>query len=243
MDPIVALARQHGLLVIEDAALGFLGTYRGRNLGSIGQMATLSFHESKNVVAGEGGAILVSEDRFCERAEVVWEKGTNRSAFFRGQVDKYTWIDEGSSYLPSELTAAVLWAQLEASAMITARRSTIWQAYHDAFRVPEQQGRVRRPVVPDYCEHNSQMYYLLLPDLDARTRFIATMGGRGIQVLFHYVPLHDAPAGQRFGRSIGALPITHDVSDRLVRLPLYPGLTPRLDEVIDAVLETLDLVA
>lgn len=234
MDEFEALARRHELLLIEDAAQGLLSKYKGRPLGTIGTFGTISFHETKNIISGEGGALLVNDPRFIPRAEIIREKGTNRSSFFRGQVDKYTWVDIGSSYLPSEIIAAFLYAQLEDAQLLTEDRRRAWNRYHEAFAGLERDGRVRRPIVPPECEHNAHLYYLLLPDLAARTRFIARLKDRGIAALFHYVPLHDSPAGRRFGRSHGSLGVTSDVSDRLVRLPLWSGLD---DQTIDTVVE------
>jgi dTDP-4-amino-4,6-dideoxygalactose transaminase len=237
MDAIMAVAERHGLLVIEDAAQGTLSEYRGRPLGSIGQMAALSFHETKNVISGEGGALLVNDARFAERAEIVREKGTDRAKFFRGQVDKYSWVDIGSSYLPSELVAAFLWAQMEAAAEMTSRRLAIWDTYHRAFEPLEAEGLARRPVIPAHCKHNAHMYYLLLPDLEGRTRFIEGLRRRGVMAVFHYVPLHSAPAGVRFGRAEGRFEVTQAVSDRLVRLPLWLDLTEdMIHDVVEAVL-------
>lgn len=221
MDTINAIAARHGLLVIEDAAQGVMASYKGRPLGNLSALAALSFHETKNLISGEGGALLINDERFVERAEIIREKGTNRSRFFRGQVDKYTWVDVGSSYLPGEIVAAFLWAQMEQAERITQARLRIWNAYHHAFASLEQNSRLRRPVVPTHCEHNAHMYYLLLPDLGTRTRFIDSLKQVGIQSVFHYIPLHSSPAGQRFGRSNGALPMTDSVSDRIVRLPLW----------------------
>jgi dTDP-4-amino-4,6-dideoxygalactose transaminase len=235
MDEINAIAAKHGLAVIEDAAQGILSTYRDRPLGTLGALGALSFHETKNVIAGEGGALLVSDPRFAERAEIIREKGTNRSQFFRGQVDKYTWVDVGSSYLPSEILAAFLAAQIEEAETITERRLAIWQRYHEAFADLEAAGRLRRPIVPEHCRHNAHMYYLLLRDLDERTRFIRALKEADIHPVFHYVPLHSAPAGIRFGRAVGGLPVTTHTSDRLVRLPLW---LPDMDQprVIDTAL-------
>jgi dTDP-4-amino-4,6-dideoxygalactose transaminase len=235
MDAILEIAERHGLLVIEDAAQGLSARYRGKPLGSQGHMAALSFHETKNITSGEGGALLVNDGRFEQRSEILWEKGTNRGQFFRGQVDKYTWVDVGSSFLPSELIAAFLWAQLEQAATITDRRMAIWNAYHAAFAVFEASGRIRRPVVPSHCDHPGHIYYLLLPKLEDRTNFIETLKVRGVQAVFHYVPLGDSPAGKKFGRKFGDLPVTRQVADGLVRLPLWPGLEEHLDEVIDVV--------
>jgi len=236
MDAIMDIAARHDLVVIEDAAQGIMSTYRGRPLGGIGHLGALSFHETKNLISGEGGALLVNDDRFVERAEIVREKGTNRARFFRGQVDKYTWVDLGSSYLPSEIVAAFLWAQIQEADGITARRLAIWDRYHEALDDLERDGRVRRPIVPSDRAHNAHMYYLLLPDLATRTRFIGTLGDQGIQTTFHYVPLHLAPMGARVGRTSGELPITASAGDRLVRLPLWLGLEAHQDRVVHEVI-------
>ena len=231
MDAIVALARRHGLKVVEDAAQGIFSTYKGRPLGSIGDLAALSFHETKNVISGEGGALLINDPALVERAEIIREKGTNRSRFFRGQVDKYTWVDIGSSYLPSELIAAFLAAQLEHGNEITARRLALWERYH-AWAAPfEVSGTLRRPYVPADCSHNAHMYYLLLTGLDERTTFIEAMKAAGIGTVFHYIPLHSSPAGQRFGRTAGSLPHTDATSAQLVRLPFWVGLEDQQDYV------------
>jgi dTDP-4-amino-4,6-dideoxygalactose transaminase len=234
MDAILEIAARHNLLVIEDAAQAITSTYKGRPLGSFGQLAALSFHETKNVVAGEGGALLINDSRLIARAEIIREKGTNRSQFFRGQVDKYTWVDIGSSYLPGEIVAAFLWAQLEQADHITRRRLDLWQRYHDAFATLERDGRLRRPMVADDCGFNGHMYYLLMRDLGDRTRFIDFMKQLGIQCVFHYVPLHSSPTGREVGHASGTLPVTVDVSDRLVRLPLWPGLEEHIETVIEA---------
>ena len=234
MDAILAIAAQHRIAVVEDAAQGILSTYRGKPLGAIGALGALSFHETKNIIAGEGGALLVNDERFVERAEIIREKGTNRAQFFRGQVDKYTWVDVGSSYLPSEILAAFLAAQIEDAGRITAERLAIWERYHAALAPYEARGLLRRPIVPAHCRHNAHMYYVLLADLATRTRFIEALRGAGIHPVFHYVPLHSAPAGRRYGRTSGDLAITDRVSDSLVRLPLW---LPDLDQarVIEAV--------
>lgn len=237
MDAIQLIAQRHGLLVIEDAAQAILSRYRGQPLGAIGALGALSFHETKNIISGEGGALLVNDPSLVARAEIIREKGTNRAQFFRGQVDKYTWVDLGSSFLPSELIAAFLYAQMEEGRALTQRRLVIWQRYHDAFAQLEHEGLVQRPVVPSHCEHNAHMYYLLLPGLKERMQFIARMGKRGIQCVFHYVPLHSAPAGLKFGRASGDLARTTQLSDRLVRLPMWLGLEPHQDEVIDAAMQ------
>lgn len=240
MDAIMAIAERHNLLVIEDAAQGLLASYKGRMLGSIGHFGTLSFHETKNITSGEGGALLINDDRFVERAEIIREKGTNRSQFFRGQVDKYTWVDIGSSYLPGELIAAFLYAQLEDAAIITQQRIDLWRQYHASFAVLESQGGVRRPIVPDECSHNAHMYYILLPDLRTRTKLISDLKERDIQGVFHYVPLHSSPAGRQFGRAAGDLSVTENLSDRLLRLPLWLGLEEHQSRVIKAIFDVLE---
>ena len=224
MDAIMGIAERHNLVVIEDAAQGIMSSYKGRPLGSMGHLAALSFHETKNIISGEGGALLINEPRFVERAEVIREKGTNRSQFFRGQVDKYTWMDVGSSYLPSELIAAFLWAQMEDADEITRQRLTIWRTYHEAFAQINSDERARCPIVPDDCQHNAHMYYLLLPDLDSRSKFIAVLNTFNINTVFHYVPLHSSPGGIKFGRTHGEMTVTNSISERLVRLPLWVGL-------------------
>jgi dTDP-4-amino-4,6-dideoxygalactose transaminase len=232
MDAIMAIANKHGLKVVEDAAQAIMSTYRGRPLGTIGEFGALSFHETKNIISGEGGALLCRDQADVERAEILREKGTNRSRFFRGQVDKYTWMDIGSSFLPGEITAAFLTAQTEDAEAITARRMAIWDRYHAWAEAHELAGRIRRPVVPDHCVHNAHMYYMLLPTLDQRTEFLAQIKANGVGVVFHYIPLHSSPAGQRYCRSSGDLPVTTDVSDRLVRLPLWIGVEEHWDRVI-----------
>lgn len=236
MNTLADIASSRRILLLEDAAQGVLATYHGRPLGGIGEMGAVSFHETKNVLSGEGGALLLRDEEFVSRAEILREKGTNRSAFFRGQVDKYTWVDLGSSFLPSELTAAFLWAQLERASDLTNRRLAIWNAYHEAFADLEGEGWVRRPVVPSHSVHNAHMYYLLTSGLAERQRIIRELANAGIGAVFHYVPLHDSPGGRKFGRAPFPLPVTTSVSDRLVRLPIWAGLEPHLDEVIQAVL-------
>ena len=224
MDELLAIADRHGLLVFEDAAQGILASYRGRALGSMGQLGSISFHETKNVTCGEGGALLVNDAGLRERAEIIWEKGTDRRKFNRGEVDRYTWVDLGSSLGASEVSAAFLWGQLEAADSITERRLAIWNRYQEGFAELEADGLVRRPVVPEDRVHNAHMYYLLLPDLGRRTRFIAELGARQILAVFHYVPLHSSPAGARIGRAHGELTQTDELSARLVRLPLWAGM-------------------
>ena len=239
MDAIMAIASKHNLLVIEDAAQGVMASYKGRPLGSIGHFGALSFHETKNIISGEGGALLINDTRFVDRAEIVREKGTNRSEFFRGQVDKYTWVDIGSSYLPGEIIAAFLWAQMEESDAITRRRLDLWGHYHQWFVPLEAAGKIRRPIVPRECIHNAHMYYLLLPDIERRTAFIDKLKSKEIQSVFHYVPLHSAPMGRKVGRSVGDMSNTVTLSERLVRLPLWLGLEDQLAYVIQEVISAV----
>jgi dTDP-4-amino-4,6-dideoxygalactose transaminase len=226
MDVICRIAREHGLFVIEDAAQGVMASYKGRPLGSIGDASAVSFHETKNVIAGEGGALIVNRPEWLDRAEILWEKGTNRTLFSRGKVDKYSWIDLGSSFLPSEINAAFLCAQLEHAEAITRRRLEIWQAYHERLAPLESSsGILQRPIVPDTCTANAHMYYVLLARADLRPGLIAALNDNGINAVTHYVPLHLAPAGRRFGRTSGPLDVTESVGGRLVRLPLFPTMT------------------
>ncbi|MFZ5530808.1 MAG: dTDP-4-amino-4,6-dideoxygalactose transaminase [Pseudomonadota bacterium] len=224
MDAIMAIARRHGLLVIEDAAQALVARYRDRPLGSIGDFGCFSFHETKNLVSGEGGALTVNTPAFTERAEIIREKGTNRSRFFRGQVDKYTWIDIGSSYLPSELIAAFLLAQLEDASALTAARLQVWNAWHEALAPLEADGLLRRPVIPPHCTHNGHIYYALASSLEARGQVLEALKAGGIHAVFHYVPLHSAPAGIRFGRVHGDMTNTLAAGDRLFRVPVWAGL-------------------
>jgi dTDP-4-amino-4,6-dideoxygalactose transaminase len=234
MGRVLEIAARHGLMVIEDAAQGFGASWQGRPLGSIGTLGCLSFHETKNLTCGEGGALLVNDPALVQRAETVREKGTNRSAFFRGEVDKYTWCEVGTSGLPGELAAAFLWAQLLAAEDINARRLAIWHTYHDALAKAEQQGWLRRPRVPEGCAHNAHMYYVLLPSLEARTQVISRLREVGVQAVFHYVPLHASPAGRRLGRVSGSMRHTDALSGRLLRLPLWIGVDSAV--VLDALL-------
>jgi dTDP-4-amino-4,6-dideoxygalactose transaminase len=234
MDAILASAARHGIAVVEDNAHGLFGRYRGKPLGSFGCLAAQSFHETKNVTCGEGGALLINAPEMVQRAEILREKGTDRSRFFRGEVDKYSWVDLGSSFLPGELSAAFLSAQLDAAETLTTRRLAIWQAYHAWAEPHERAGRLRRPVVPDDCTHNAHMYYILLPDAAARTQVMADLKDDGVHAVFHYVPLHSSRAGRQFGRAHGALRHTDDLSARLLRLPLWIGVEPHLPRIFAA---------
>lgn len=225
MDAILDIARRHHLPVVEDAAQGVMATYKGRALGAIGDFGCYSFHETKNYSAGEGGALLIGDASKIEQAEIIREKGTNRARFFRGQVDKYTWVDYGSSYLPSELNAAHLWAQLEAADEINNTRLRCWHAYHQALSPLAERGLLTLPTVPEDCVHNAHMYYIKAKDLEERTRLMAYLKEQGVGTAFHYIPLHSAPAGLRFGRFHGEDRYTTRESERLTRLPMYYGLT------------------
>jgi dTDP-4-amino-4,6-dideoxygalactose transaminase len=236
LDPLRVIAERHGLVVIEDAAQAIGSTYRGRQIGVDCQFSALSFHETKNVMCGEGGALLLNSSTDVERAEVLREKGTDRAQLFRGEVDKYSWRDIGSSFLLSEINAAFLWAQLEAADDILAARLQIWTAYNDAFAALEADGLARRPIVPEHCSHNAHLYYLLLPDEDTRDHVIDELRAQSIAALFHYVPLHSSSAGRRFGRPCGELLHTDEASERLVRLPLWVGMGEmELERVVTAV--------
>jgi dTDP-4-amino-4,6-dideoxygalactose transaminase len=236
MDGILSAARRHGLVVIEDNAHGLFANYKGRPLGSFGALATQSFHETKNVTSGEGGALLINEPSLVERAEVLREKGTNRARFFRGEVDKYTWVDLGSNYLASEMQAAYLLAQLRSYEQVQAKRAAIWTRYDTALRDWAHSNSVGRPTVPPHCEHPSHLYYLILPDESARTRLIKHLERREILAVFHYVPLHLSTMGRKLGGTEGACPVAEDLSERLLRLPFYTNLTEDDQaEVIEAV--------
>lgn len=238
MDAIMSIAKRHGLKVVEDAAQGVMASYKGRALGSIGDLGAYSFHETKNVISGEGGALLVNDPELAMRAEIIWEKGTDRSRFFRGEVDKYTWQEVGSSFLPGELIAAFLWAQLEEADRITQARLVSWQHYHELLEPLESKGILRRPIVPDGCQHNAHMYYVLLaPEVD-RQKVLDEFKHNDILSVFHYVPLHSSPAGQSYGRAHGSLTVTIDQSERLVRLPLWVGLTEQQQDKVVDVLKT-----
>jgi dTDP-4-amino-4,6-dideoxygalactose transaminase len=226
MDTIMAIACRHGLKVVEDAAQGVMSSYKGRALGSIGDLGAYSFHETKNVISGEGGALLVNDPELALRGEIIREKGTDRSRFFRGEVDKYTWQEVGSSFLPGELIAAFLWAQLEEAERITNDRLASWARYHELLEPLEAKGILRRPVIPEGCQHNAHMYYVLLTPGFDRQRVLDGLKSNEIYSVFHYVPLHSSPAGQRYGRVHGSLEMTNGQSERLIRLPLWVGLSP-----------------
>jgi len=237
MEVIDAIAQKHGLLVLADSAQAIHSTYKGKPLAAYGALSSLSFHETKNVVSGEGGALLINDARFAERAEIIWEKGTNRSKFFRGQVDKYTWVDVGSSYLPSELIAAFLWPQLEDLKPITARRMQIWEKYHAALKPLRDAGRIQGPTIPVDCQHNANMYYILAASHAEQDHILDHLKSQGVMAVFHYIPLHSAPAGKRFGRTSGGeLKVTDDLYARLIRLPLWPDMTEGdIQRVVEAV--------
>lgn len=239
MDAISSIARNHGLLVVEDAAHALLSEYKGRLLGSNGDLATLSFHETKNIVSGHGGALLINRAEFSERAEIISEKGTNRNAYFRGEVDKYTWVDLGSSYQPGEIAAAFLSAQMDAASEITARRKQLWDRYHQALAPLEREGLLRRPVVPQDCSHNGHIYYILLNTPGERERVIAECARRSIGAIFHFQPLHRSDAGKKYARQYGSLQVTEQIADTLLRLPLFIGLDDDLDEVVTTVANAL----
>ena len=225
MDSIIEIAKRHNLRVVEDAAQGVMASYKGRALGAIGDLGTFSFHETKNVTSGEGGSLLVNDPGLVLRAEIIREKGTDRGRFFRGEVDKYTWQEIGSSFLPGEITAAFLLAQLEEAQRITSGRLAAWQRYHELLAPLERQGLLRRPIVPADCQHNGHMYYILLaPEID-RQEVLDELKRNKIDAVFHYVPLHSSPAGMRFGRSHGELSLTTSLSQRLIRLPMWFGLS------------------
>ena len=225
MDTIMQVAGQHGIPVVEDNAHGLFGKYRGKYLGTFGCLATQSFHETKNFTCGEGGALLINDERYIDRAEIIREKGTDRNRFFRGEVDKYTWLDVGSSYLPSDILAAYLYAQLEARELIQSRRQRIWEYYCGHLESWAGNSGVRLPIVPPQCEQPYHLFYLLLPSIEQRQAMIAHLNARGINSVFHYLPLHLSKMGRQFGGQEGDCPITEDVSDRLVRLPFYCDLT------------------
>ena len=237
MDTIMDIAKRHNLLVVEDAAQAFGGKYKGKNgekqLGTIGDMGCFSFHETKNIMSGEGGAFVTNNPDYADRSEIIREKGTNRSKFFRGQVDKYTWVDVGSSYLPSDVIGAYLYSILNISDDIQEKRLNVWKRYYDEFEEFEKQGIIRRPIIPDNCTNNAHMFYLLFNDLETRTKFISYLKQNDVLSVFHYIPLHSAPAGQKYGRYVGDMSVTNRVSDTLVRLPMYYEITDKeLDNIL-----------
>ncbi len=236
MGTIMDIAKRHNLLVIEDAAQAFDSFYKGKPLGTIGDMGCFSFHETKNIMSGEGGLFVTNNEKLAERAEIIREKGTNRSKFFRGQVDKYTWVDKGSSYLPSDVVAAYLYSVLEISDKIQAKRISVWQKYYNAFETLETQGYIRRPVIPESCTNNGHMFYLLFNDLETRTKFIAYLKENNIYAPFHYIPLHSAPAGETYCKTASAMNITNKISDTLVRLPMFYDIT---DEQLEKIIKTV----
>jgi dTDP-4-amino-4,6-dideoxygalactose transaminase len=237
MDAIMEIASRHNLAVVEDNAHGLFGKYKGRNLGTIGVLATQSFHETKNFSCGEGGALLINDSELMERAEIIREKGTNRSRFFRGQVDKYTWVDIGSSYLPSDMLAAFLYAQFEQREKIQSHRRRVWEMYHAGLKDWADANNVRLPIVPAHCEQTYHMFYLLMPTLDLRQKFIMYLRERGIYSVFHYLPLHLSDMGRSFGGEVGDCPVTERISDQLVRLPFHNGLSANdQEQVLDAIL-------
>ena len=238
-DQVNTIALENELLVIEDAAQALLSTYKGKAVGACNELTAISFHETKNVISGEGGALLLKSDLFHERAEIICEKGTNRQQFLNGVTDKYTWVDIGSSYLPNEITAAFLFAQLQEAKNITERRLDIWSRYHKAFEPFEEINRLRRPFVPERCSHNAHMYYLLLKNKNERDRFITDMAMLDINCVFHYIPLHSSPFGRKKGRANGKLSVTDDISQRIVRLPLWVGLENDLSKIISTMIRWL----
>ena len=238
MDTLQQIATKHQLLLIEDAAQGLMSSYKGKPLGSFGDLACFSFHETKNIIAGEGGSLIVNNPRFTESAEIIREKGTNRSQFFRGQVDKYTWIEKGSSYLPGELIAAFLYAQLEEAQQIITNRLKVWDYYHQLLEPLEKSGKLRRPIIPPDCQHNAHMYYILLEDLQTRTQLINYLKEQGINAVFHYVPLHSSPAGEHYGMVNGKMDNTNFLSDCLLRLPMFPELTTSQIEIVVQAVKT-----
>lgn len=237
MDTILPIAKQHNIKIVEDAAQGVMSTYKGRALGSIGDLGAYSFHETKNVISGEGGCILINDPSLSLQAEIIREKGTNRTQFFRGHVDKYTWQNVGSSFLPGELISAFLWAQLEVAEQITKQRIDIWNVYHRLFESLENRGLLRRPIIPEHCQHNAHMYYVLLPEKLPRDEILQKMKSQGIGAIFHYIPLHSSPAGRKFGRTSGELVNTDSCAERVIRLPLWIGLNIDQQQEIVTALE------
>jgi len=238
MEPILEFARARDLLLMEDAAQGLCANYRGRPLGTFGHFAAISFHETKNIISGEGGALIVNDASFFHRAEIIWEKGTNRSQFWRGEIDRYTWVDFGSSYLPSEIIAAFLFAQLEKSQALTERRLELWRRYQEALAPLDARGHLRGPRIPSHCEHNGHIFYVLAPTPALREEWLKILWREGVYGVIHYVPLHSSPAGQKYCRVSGELSVTDDIASRLIRLPLHFALKGgEQDRVIHALTE------
>lgn len=241
MDAIMEIAKRNDLMVIEDAAQGVMSMYKGQALGAIGDFGCYSFHETKNYSMGEGGALLIKNKANIEKAEIIREKGTNRSKFFRGQIDKYTWVDAGSSYLPSELNAAYLWAQLEMADEINKRRLVSWNRYYNELIPLYEKGLIELPVIPEHCEHNAHMFYIKVKDIEERTRLINYLKENNILAVFHYIPLHTAPAGQKYGRFFGEDKYTTKESERLLRLPMYYNLkNEEIDKIVDTIKDYFD---
>jgi dTDP-4-amino-4,6-dideoxygalactose transaminase len=238
MDAIMEIAQRHNLVVIEDAAQGVMASYKGKSLGSIGELGSFSFHESKNIISGQGGALLINKPEMILQSEILWDKGTDRCQFLRSEVEKYMWQDKGSSYLPSELTAAFLSAQLEEAENITQQRLTSWQYYHDLLATLETKGAIRRPIIPVDCQHNAHIYYILLSSKLNRQKMLNYFKQYNIFSDSHYTPLHSTPAGKRFARTHGALNITDDSANRIIRLPLWLGLTTVQQEKVVDILNT-----
>ncbi|MCI5620524.1 MAG: dTDP-4-amino-4,6-dideoxygalactose transaminase [Lachnospiraceae bacterium] len=238
MDTIMEIAKRHHLYVVEDAAQGIMSTYKGKALGSIGDFGCYSFHETKNYSMGEGGALLIRDEKYIENAEIIREKGTNRSKFFRGQIDKYTWVEAGSSYLPSELNAAYLYAQLEMADEINENRMACWNRYYECLKPLADEGKIDLPVIPEECQHNAHMFYIKAKDLEERTQLLSFVKSKNIGCVFHYIPLHTAPAGQKYGRFAGEDRYTTRESERLARLPMYYELTTDdVEEICDVIKE------
>ena len=235
MDTIITIAKKYDLMVTEDAAQGIMSSYNGKALGCHGQLGTLSFHETKNVISGEGGALLINDPKMIERAEILREKGTNRNQFSRGQADKYRWVDMGSSFLPGEIIAAFLFAQLQEAEHITSMRKKLWQNYHNELEILENKGILRRPVIPKSCEHNAHLYYIILESEEIRNKLIIWLKERNINAVFHYIPLHSSPAGKLYSRTSGSMKNTDDLSARLLRLPMWIGLEDKQHIVIEAI--------
>lgn len=240
MDQIMDIAERKSLIVVEDAAQGIMSTYKKRSLGSIGHLAALSFHETKNIISGEGGALLINDPKYIERAEIIWEKGTNRNQFFRGQVDKYTWIDLGSSYLPSDITAAFLLAQLEEVRLITEKRLQTWDFYHQGFAQLEKEEKLRRPAITPGCKHNANIYFLIMPTRKIRDSLLKKLNAVGVNAVFHYIPLHSSPFGEKHGRIHGRLLHTQNLSERLIRLPLWHGMEK--DQIEYVITQVCDII-